>query len=51
MNEGLGDKVEKLIKKVAPKFAERKKDCIGCKKRKYWLNNINANFSYIKFIK
>lgn len=43
--EGLGDKVEKVIKKIAPRLAEKKKDCIGCKKRKKWLNNFNANFS------
>lgn len=43
--KGLGDKVEEVIKIVAPKFAEKKKDCIGCKKRKRWLNNFNANFS------
>lgn len=44
-SNGLGDKVENVIKKVAPSFAEKKKDCIGCKKRKKWLNNFNATFS------
>lgn len=42
---GLGDVVETAIKAVAPKFAESKKDCPTCKKRKKWLNNFNANFS------
>ena len=46
---GLGDIVENIIKVVLPKTAERKKDCIGCKKRKENLNefrfrnNFNAN--------
>ncbi len=31
---GLGDKVEKIIKKVFPE----NRDCKGCKKRKEWLN-------------
>lgn len=42
--KGLGDKVESLIKLVAPNLAKNK-DCEGCKKRKEWLNNFNANFS------
>lgn len=40
---GLGDKVERLIKIVLPKTAERKKDCKSCNQKKQWLNNINAN--------
>lgn len=43
--KGLGDKVEEIIQKVVPKLAEKKKGCIGCKKRKQWLNNFNATFS------
>ncbi len=43
--ELLGDKVEKVIKKIAPKLAEKNKDCVGCKKRKIFLNNVNAIFS------
>jgi len=43
--KGLGDNVEKLIKLIAPKLSERKKDCKSCKKKKEWLNNFNANFS------
>jgi hypothetical protein len=34
MSEGLGDKVEKIIKKVFPV----KNPCKWCKKRKEWLN-------------
>ena len=45
MNKGLGDKVESLIKKVAPTLSENYKECKGCKKRKEWLNNVGANFS------
>lgn len=40
---GLGDKVADAIKFVAPKFAERKKDCVACNKRRTWLNN-NGTF-------
>lgn len=43
--KGLGDVVESVIKTVAPKFAESKKDCINCKKKKVWLNNFGAIFS------
>jgi len=43
--KGLGDIVESAIKTIAPKLAEKKKDCIGCKNRKKWLNNIGAIFS------
>jgi len=43
-NKGLGDTVEEIIKKVAPKFAERKKNCKSCKRRKTFLNNIGAKF-------
>lgn len=43
--KGLGDEVEEFIQKVAPTIAKKKKDCIGCKKRKKWLNNYNAIFS------
>jgi hypothetical protein len=43
--KGLGDKVEDLIKAIAPELAERKKDCVDCNNKKEWLNrNINANF-------
>lgn len=42
---GLGDNVERLIKAVLPEAAERKKDCVRCKERKKWLNNIGAIFS------
>jgi|TARA_R110000796_G_scaffold2487_7_gene9807 hypothetical protein len=41
--KGLGDKVADAIKFVAPKFAERRKDCPACKRRKTWLNN-NGTF-------
>tara|TARA_R110002126_G_scaffold46263_1_gene130439 strand:+ start:816 stop:1022 length:207 start_codon:yes stop_codon:yes gene_type:complete len=41
--KGLGDKVADIIKFVAPKLAEKKKDCPGCLKRKTWLNN-NGTF-------
>lgn len=37
---GLGDLVEDAIKTVAPKFAEKKKDCNTCKERKDKLNNL-----------
>jgi len=36
-SKGLGDTVEKLIKKVAPKF---KTKCGGCEKRKKLLNKV-----------
>lgn len=43
--KGFGDKVEEVIKKVAPKLAEKYGNCKGCKKRKVWMNrNINGNF-------
>ena len=50
---GLGDIVEKTIKKVAPKVADKYKDCNGCEVRKeglnklgrYIKNNFNAIFS------
>lgn len=41
--KGLGDKVADIIKFVAPRLAEKKKDCPGCLKRKTWLNN-NGTF-------
>tara|TARA_R110002126_G_scaffold114286_3_gene252902 strand:- start:24 stop:167 length:144 start_codon:yes stop_codon:yes gene_type:complete len=41
--KGLGDKISEVIKFVAPKFAEKKKDCPSCKKRRIWLNN-NGSF-------
>jgi len=41
----LGDKVEQIIKTIAPKLSERKKGCRKCKQRKEWLNNLNGNFS------
>ena len=41
--KGLGDKVEEVIKVIAPKLAEKYKDCPGCLKRKTWLNN-NGTF-------
>ena len=44
-NKGLGDKVEGVIKSIAPKLHEKKKNCTSCKNRKEWLNNINAKFS------
>ena len=43
-DKGLGDKVESIIKTIAPKLAKRKENCKGCKKRKQWLNNFNATF-------
>lgn len=44
--KGLGDKIEEVIKTISPKFAEKKKNCKRCKKKKEWLNNnINATFS------
>lgn len=43
--KGVGDMVEGLIKTVAPKLAEKYKDCIGCKNRKVWMNkNLNGIF-------
>ena len=44
MGKGLGDLTEDLIKAVAPRLAEAKKDCIPCKRKKEWLNNIGAIF-------
>ena len=41
----LGDKTEMIIKKVAPKIHEKKKNCKSCRKRKVLLNNIGAIFS------
>ncbi len=41
--KGLGDIVESAIKTIAPKFAESRKDCVSCKRKKKWLNNFNAN--------
>jgi hypothetical protein len=42
---GLGDKVEAVIQKIAPKLAEKvKKNGCNCEKRKVWLNNFGANF-------
>ena len=41
--KGLGDKVADVIKFIAPKFADSKKDCIPCKERREWLNN-NGTF-------
>lgn len=44
-SNGVGDVVEKIIKTVAPKIAEKYKDCIGCKNRKIWMNrNLNGKF-------
>lgn len=42
---GLGDVVEKVIKNVAPKLAEKVKEkgC-NCEERKVWLNNFGAKF-------
>lgn len=42
---GLGDIVEKVIEKVAPKLAEiaKEKGC-NCEKRKIWLNNVGGRF-------
>lgn len=45
MKKGLGDQAEEIIEKLAPKFAQKKKDCVSCKKRKQFLNNFNALFS------
>lgn len=45
----LGDKIEKIIKKNTPSFVKNN-DCIGCKKRKEWLNNVGAIFSNKKHI-
>jgi len=43
--EGLGDQVERIIKKIAPKTSKKYKDCPGCAKRKEYLNkNYNAIF-------
>tara|TARA_R110000737_G_C14592873_1_gene487849 strand:- start:1936 stop:2097 length:162 start_codon:yes stop_codon:yes gene_type:complete len=48
MNEeqsnGLGDTVKNLIITVAPKFAEKKKNCKSCNKKRVWLNNFGAIF-------
>ena len=41
--DGLGDKVEKIIKTVLPKIAEKKKYCKSCNQKKQWLNSFNAN--------
>jgi len=38
--KGLGDKVEDVIKFVAPKTHSRKRDCRKCKKRKENLNTV-----------
>lgn len=38
--EGLGDKVENLIKIVLPLTHSRKRDCRKCKKRKEKLNKV-----------
>lgn len=38
-NEGLGDKVEKVIKKVFPNM----QPCRACQKRKEWLNKHFTN--------
>ena len=43
--KGLGDKVENIIKNVAPNFAKSKENCKRCKRTKEWLNNFNSNFS------
>ena len=43
--QGLGDLVEKVIEKVAPKLAEKaKKEGCRCQERKIWLNNLGATF-------
>ena len=42
--KGLGDEVKDLIACVAPKFAEKRKDCISCNKKRIWLNNFGAIF-------
>ena len=36
--DGLGDKVEKVIKFIAPRTHSRKKNCRNCRKRKNKLN-------------
>jgi hypothetical protein len=36
----LGDKVETIIKTVAPKFYKKRKGCAKCAKRKAKLNKI-----------
>ena len=36
----LGDKVEGVIKAIAPKLHARKKECLPCKRRKAILNKI-----------
>lgn len=43
--QGLGDKVERVIETIAPNLARaaRKRGC-NCKKRKEWLNNKGAIF-------
>ena len=42
--KGLGDIVEDVIKAVAPKIAKKNENCLGCKKRKRFLNNFNGIF-------
>jgi len=42
--EGLGDSVKHLIEVVAPKFAESRKNCASCNKKRIWLNNFGAIF-------
>jgi hypothetical protein len=44
IGEGLGDKVEALIKIILPKTAEKKKNCKSCNDKKIWLNNLGAKF-------
>ena len=38
--DGLGDKVEKVIKFIAPGVHRRKRNCRKCKKRKQNLNEL-----------
>tara|TARA_B110000014_G_C19923757_1_gene477895 strand:- start:567 stop:728 length:162 start_codon:yes stop_codon:yes gene_type:complete len=38
--DGLGDKVEKAIKFIAPKTHSRKRNCRKCRKRKQDLNEL-----------
>ena len=40
--KGFGDRVEDIIKKLAPSIYERNKHCEKCKKRKQFLNNCNG---------
>lgn len=43
--KGLGDKVEKVIKTIAPNLARKaKKNGCKCNERKEWLNNFGAKF-------